>query len=117
MPMGHRSLGFITNTRIIDWHVLSSFNRVVHMKTKFVHPFILLLLAAVLPGFGAPPNLVFILSDDLGYGDLGCFGSKHILTPHIDRMAKEGMILSDFYAGSTVCAPSRCVLMDARQCE
>lgn len=109
--MGHRSLGFITNTRTIDWHVLSLFSRVVDMKKSFVVPFILLLLAPVLPGFGGLPNLVFILSDDLGYGDLGCFGSKHIQTPHIDRMAKEGMLLSDFYAGSTVCAPSRCVLM------
>ncbi|MEM7392053.1 MAG: arylsulfatase, partial [Verrucomicrobiota bacterium] len=57
------------------------------------------------------PNLIFVLADDLGYGDLGCFGSKHIQTPNLDRMAKEGMILTDFYAGSTVCAPSRCVLM------
>jgi arylsulfatase A-like enzyme len=61
--------------------------------------------------FAAKPNLIFILADDLGYGDLGCFGSEHIKTPNIDRMAREGMILSDFYAGSTVCAPSRCVLM------
>ena len=57
------------------------------------------------------PNLIFILSDDLGYGDLGCFGSEHIKTPNLDRMAEEGMVLTDFYSGSTVCAPSRCVLM------
>ena len=57
------------------------------------------------------PNLIFILADDLGYGDLGCFGSEHIRTPHLDRMAEEGIVLTDFYAGSTVCAPSRCVLM------
>ncbi|MCH2123939.1 MAG: arylsulfatase, partial [Pirellulaceae bacterium] len=54
---------------------------------------------------------VFIMADDLGYGDLGCFGQKQIQTPNIDRLAHGGMRLTDFYAGSTVCAPSRCVLM------
>jgi len=57
------------------------------------------------------PNIIFILADDLGYGDIGCFGQKKILTPEIDKMATEGMKLTDFYAGSTVCAPSRSVLM------
>ena len=57
------------------------------------------------------PNLIFILADDLGYGDLGCFGQKKIKTPNLDGMAKKGMKLTQFYAGSTVCAPSRCVLM------
>ena len=59
----------------------------------------------------AKPNLIFILADDLGYGDLGCFGQKKIKTPHLDRLAKGGMKLTQFYSGSTVCAPSRCVLM------
>ncbi len=58
-----------------------------------------------------PPNIVFILADDLGYGDLGCYGQQRIKTPHIDRLAAEGMRFTDFYAGCTVCAPSRCVLM------
>lgn len=57
------------------------------------------------------PNIIIFLADDLGYGDLGCFGSKLIKTPHLDQMAKEGMVLTDFYSGATVCAPSRCVLM------
>lgn len=57
------------------------------------------------------PNLIFILADDLGYGDLGCYGQKLIQTPHLDRMAAEGMRFAQFYAGSTVCAPSRSVLM------
>jgi len=57
------------------------------------------------------PNVVFILADDLGYGDLGCYGQKMIQTPHLDRMAAEGMRFKQFYAGSTVCAPSRCCLM------
>ena len=58
-----------------------------------------------------PPNIVFILADDLGYGDLGCYGQKRIQTPNIDRMAQEGMRFTQFYAGCTVCAPSRCTLM------
>lgn len=57
------------------------------------------------------PNIIFILADDLGYGDVGCYGQQRIQTPNIDRLAKEGMRFTDFYAGCTVCAPSRCVLM------
>jgi arylsulfatase A-like enzyme len=57
------------------------------------------------------PNIIFILADDLGYGDVGCFGQKIIQTPNIDRLAEEGMRFTDHYAGSTVCAPSRCCLM------
>ena len=60
---------------------------------------------------GKQPNIIFILADDLGYGDLGCFGQKEIKTPNIDRMAAEGMRFTQHYAGSTVCAPSRCSLM------
>jgi arylsulfatase A-like enzyme len=58
-----------------------------------------------------PPNIIFILADDLGYGDLGCYGQKTIQTPRIDQLAMEGLRFSDAYAGSTVCAPSRCALM------
>jgi len=57
------------------------------------------------------PNIIYILADDLGYGDLGCYGQKIIKTPNIDKMAEEGMRFTDHYAGSTVCAPSRCCLM------
>src|SRR5688572_13624736 len=57
------------------------------------------------------PNIVLILADDLGYGDLGCYGQKQIATPRLDRMAAEGLRFTQFYAGSTVCAPSRSVLM------
>ena len=60
------------------------------------------------------PNFIFILADDLGYGDLGCYGQKLIQTPRLDRMAAEGMRFTQFYAGATVCAPSRCVLMTGR---
>jgi arylsulfatase A-like enzyme len=57
------------------------------------------------------PNIIYILLDDLGYGDLGCYGQKDIKTPAIDKMAKDGILFTRHYAGSTVCAPSRCVLM------
>jgi len=57
------------------------------------------------------PNILFILADDLGYGDLGCYGQKRILTPNLDRLAAEGMRFAQAYSGSTVCAPSRCSLM------
>ena len=57
------------------------------------------------------PNIIYIMADDLGYGDLGCYGQKRIKTPNIDQMAAEGILFSDHYAGHTVCAPSRCVLM------
>ncbi|MDC3307350.1 arylsulfatase [bacterium] len=60
---------------------------------------------------GRPPSLVVVLADDLGWGDIGCQGQEKILTPWIDRMAAEGMRFSAGYAGSTVCAPSRSVLM------
>lgn len=57
------------------------------------------------------PNIIYILADDLGYGDLGCYGQKEIRTPNIDKMAEEGLRFTSHYAGNTVCAPSRCALM------
>jgi arylsulfatase A len=57
------------------------------------------------------PNIIYILADDLGYGDLGSYGQENIHTPNLDRMAEEGMRFTDHYAGSTVCAPSRSSLM------
>jgi len=86
--------------------------------------------ASVLPGYAqgpgayltsntnppAPrrPSILFILTDDLGYGDLGCYGQTKIKTPNLDRLAAEGMRFTDFYAGSTVCAPSRATLMQGQ---
>lgn len=57
------------------------------------------------------PNIIYILADDLGYGDLGCYGQAKIETPNLDKMASEGMLFTQHYSGSTVCAPSRSVLM------
>lgn len=74
--------------------------------------------ALALPGCAATPmprrrkpNIIYILADDLGYGDLGCYGQERIRTPRIDSLAAGGMRFTDHYAGSTVCAPSRCTLM------
>lgn len=58
-----------------------------------------------------PPNIIFILADDLGYGDLGVYGQEKIRTPRLDRMAREGIRFTDHYTGSPVCAPARSVLM------
>jgi arylsulfatase A-like enzyme len=66
---------------------------------------------AVAAGAARPPNIVYILADDLGYGDLGSYGQKLIRTPRLDRMAREGMRFTQHYAGAPSCAPSRCVLM------
>ncbi len=81
------------------------------MRAFLTRLFLLVALAGL--GFAQPqkPNIVFILADDLGYGELGCYGQKLIQTPNLDRMAAEGMRFTQAYAGNTVCAPSRSVLM------
>ncbi len=71
----------------------------------------MLLLAAL----SAPtPSVILIVADDLGWGEVGCYGQKKIRTPSLDRMAREGTRLTNFYAGSPVCAPSRCCLMTGK---
>ncbi|MFC1606700.1 arylsulfatase [Candidatus Latescibacterota bacterium] len=57
------------------------------------------------------PNIIYIMADDLGYGDLGCYGQRDILTPNIDNLASEGIRFTDHYSGSAVCAPARCTLL------
>ncbi len=71
-------------------------------------------LAPSIFGQASRPNIVFIMADDMGYGNLGCFGQKRIKTPNLDRMAAEGMRFTSAYAGATVCAPSRCTLMSGK---
>ncbi|MBE3040169.1 MAG: sulfatase-like hydrolase/transferase, partial [Chloroflexi bacterium] len=58
-----------------------------------------------------PPNILFILADDLGYADLGCYGQTKIRTPNLDRLAREGTRFTQYYSGHPVCAPSRCSLL------
>jgi len=71
----------------------------------------LILIAGACQSEPPPPNIIYMLADDLGYGELGAFGQEKIRTPHLDRLAREGMRLTDHYAGSPVCAPSRGTLM------
>ena len=76
---------------------------------------ILLALCVVSPLRAANrPNIIIILADDLGYGDLGCYGNPTIRTPNLDRMAAEGLRFTDFYAGSCYCTPSRAALLTGR---
>lgn len=75
----------------------------------------LILLLAIGPAMEAQnnskPNIIFILADDLGYGDLSCYGQKHFQTPNIDKLARQGMRFTNHYSGAPVCAPSRSALM------
>ncbi len=71
-------------------------------------------LSAGSPGAQSRPNIVLIHADDLGYGDLSSYGQQRFSTPHLDRLAAEGTRFTQYYAGSTVCAPSRAVLMTGR---
>lgn len=84
------------------------------IRIKFGLTVLFLITASCLLAQSAKPNIIFILADDLGYGDLGCYGSAKINTPNIDALAKTGTRFTDFYAGSTVCAPSRASLMTGR---
>ena len=60
------------------------------------------------------PNIVFVLADDMGIGDLGCYGQKKIKTPNIDKLAEKGLLFTNHYSGSTVSAPSRCSLLTGK---
>jgi arylsulfatase A len=77
---------------------------------------LLALLCLSLPSrpLAAPPNLIVILADDLGYGDLGCYGHPTIRTPNLDRMAAEGLRFTQFYSAAEVCTPSRAALLTGR---
>ncbi len=81
----------------------------MYSKSTFIT--LLLILPAVSTATAADrPNIIYIMCDDLGYGDLGCYGQQQIKTPNLDRMAAEGLRFTDHYAGHTVCRPSRLVL-------
>ena len=87
-----------------------SFARVVALALVFANAS----TAQDTPAAQRPPNVVFVLADDLGYRELGCFGQQKIRTPHLDRLAAQGLKLTRHYAGAPVCAPSRCVLMTGK---
>jgi arylsulfatase A-like enzyme len=81
---------------------------------KAILPFLALLLLADTRAHAAPPNVIILFADDLGYGDLGCHGSPVIRTPNLDRMAAEGLRFTDFYSAAEVCTPSRAALLTGR---
>lgn len=97
------------------------YNHNMHMKYFFSFLFSLMLASVILAmakvplsadlSTGRPPNLIWVMADDLGWAELGSYGQKVIMTPHLDRMAEEGLRFTQYYAGATVCAPSRSVLM------
>ena len=92
----------------------------LHRVLMLTIPVVALLFVQFIPAesleaeLGDRPNIIYIMTDDLGYGDLGCYGQTVIQTPNIDRMAREGMRFTDHYSGHTVCRPSRLVLWTGR---
>ena len=82
--------------------------------SKIVKTFLIILLGLITGcnnHVNDKPNVIYILADDLGYGELGIYGQKIIETPNIDALAKKGLLFTDHYTGSPVCAPARSVLM------
>ncbi|MCW1921743.1 sulfatase-like hydrolase/transferase [Luteolibacter arcticus] len=75
-----------------------------------LRPLLLLLLLSTFAVAKSPPNIVVVLIDDMGWGDFSCFGNKEATTPHIDRLASEGLRFRQFYVNSPICSPSRCAL-------
>src|SRR5512145_1508268 len=73
-------------------------------------PFLFLCLTAISCASAreGKPNILFILADDLGWGDLGCYGNRTLRTPNLDAMAREGTLFTQFYVNGSVCSPSRC---------
>ncbi|MFN5903576.1 MAG: sulfatase, partial [Novosphingobium sp.] len=72
-------------------------------------------VAAAARPAGTPPNIIVILADDLGYGDLGVQGGRDVRTPRIDQLARQGVRMTHFYSSAPVCGPSRAALMTGRQ--
>ncbi|GIW82834.1 MAG: arylsulfatase [Gemmatales bacterium] len=86
----------------------------VHLSLFFLAVLVLMPAVTRAEDRSRPPNIVFILADDLGYAELGCYGQKKIRTPNLDRLASQGMRFTQAYSGNAVCAPSRCVLMTGK---
>ena len=84
------------------------------MPLRFATLFVLLCSIPLQAAEARPPNVIVVFADDLGYGDLGCFGHPTIRTPNLDRMAAEGMRFTQFYSAACVCTPSRAALMTGR---
>ncbi len=81
---------------------------------RFLKITLLISLISQLSGDERPPNIIFILVDDQGYYDLGCYGATAVKTPRIDQMAKEGIRFTDYYAAAPICSPSRAGLLKTK---
>jgi arylsulfatase A-like enzyme len=93
---------------------VNSEENIVSAKKVFLLPVLFFFLATCAPQNDRPPNIIYIMTDDLGYGDLGCYDQDIIKTPNIDQLASEGIRFTDHYSGHTVCRPSRLVLWTGR---
>ena len=94
--------------------LISPLNNRINLKmTKNKFTFLFLLIQCFY-SFGQKPNIVYIFADDLGYGDLSCYGAKDINTPNIDQITKKGIKFTEFYSASSVCSPSRAALLTGR---
>src|SRR5262245_24912089 len=84
-------------------------------RRRFLETAVAAAVAETLPG-AVPkrPNILFILADDMGYGDLSCYGRPDFQTPVLDRMAREGLRFTDAYASAPVCTPTRCAYVTGR---
>ncbi len=100
--------------------ILKNNDKAIHMNRAYFSLlpafFVMMLLGCSRSGDSEtaesrPPNIIYILADDLGYGELGCYGQELIETPNIDRLAREGMQFTQHYTGAPVCAPARCILL------
>src|SRR5690349_12902300 len=93
----------------------AQYNYCMVTRRAVSHRLLIVLLVAFVSlaarGADRPPNVVMIFVDDMGYGDLTCYGSKGPATPNLDRMAKEGVRFTDFYVAQAVCSASRCALL------
>jgi arylsulfatase A-like enzyme len=94
--------------------MLDCCRNVVWIRLLLLGAFGFVISAQAATNEAARPNVIFVLADDLGYGDLGCYGQKQIRTPHLDRLAADGLRFTQAYAGSTVCAPSRGSLLTGK---
>jgi N-acetylgalactosamine-6-sulfatase len=86
------------------------------MRPRRIIAWFLLIAATLVPSTQAAdaarkPNVLFILADDLGWGDLGCYGNQRVKTPNLDRLARQGTLFTQFYVNGSVCSPSRCAFM------
>ena len=98
--MGDVNVTFVLN----KINAMTLFNYLYRIILNLVSGF---LLCLILSTNGSSTNIIHIMVDDLGYGDLGCYGQKTIKTPNLDKMAEGGMKFTDYYSGNTVCRPSR----------